>query len=547
MTTAVARHTPTRAGSGSLTGTGTLVRFMLRRDRFRLPAWVAGMGLFVVYVGVALPEVAPTEEALATTVPIFNQPVGRMFTGPGLGLDAPTYERFFAAGYVLYLFLVAALMSIMLVARHTRAEEQSGRAELVRANVVGRHAGLTATLVVSLVANVAAAVVVAGLALANGFATTGSLLVGAATGLVGMTFAGVTAVTAQLSEYSRSAAGLAGAVLGVAFVLRALGDMVRVGGSALSWVSPLGWAGQTGPYVLDRWWPLLLLVGLLALTVALAFWLQSRRDLGAGLLAARPGRAEARPWLGTPLGLAARLQRSSGLAWGVAIVALGIVDGLFTQALVDSAADLPDLLREMFGGETMRDGYLTFLAVLVGYVTSAYVVFAVQTLRTEEARGRAEAVLATPTSRTAWAGSHLAVVAAWAVLIMVAAGLLTGLAAAAVTGDGALVGATLLAHLNLIPAVLVVVGLCALLFGWAPVLLAPVAWALVGVMVLVGNFGTLLDLPRWLVDLSPLSHPAQVPVEDLDVAPLVVLLVLAAVGVALGILGLGRRQVLGRS
>lgn len=547
MTTAVARHTPAPTGSGSLTGTGTLVRFMLRRDRFRLPAWVAGMGLFVVYVGVALPEVAPTEEALASTVPIFNQPVGRMFTGPGLGLDAPTYERFFAAGYVLYLFLVVALMSIMLVARHTRAEEQSGRAELVRANVVGRHAGLTATLVVSLVANVAAAVVVTGLALANGFATTGSLLVGAATGLVGMTFAGVTAVTVQLSEYSRSAAGLAGAVLGVAFVLRALGDMVRVGGSALSWVSPLGWAAQTGPYVLDRWWPLLLLVALVALTVALAFWLQSRRDLGAGLLAARPGRAEARPSLGTPLGLAARLQRSSGLAWGVAIVALGVVDGLFTQALVDSAADLPELLHEMFGGETMRDGYLAFLAVLVGYVTSAYVVFAVQTLRTEEARGRAEAVLATPTSRTAWAGSHLAVVAAWAVLIMVAAGLLTGLAAAAVTGDGALVGATVLAHLNLVPAVLVVVGLCALLFGWAPVLLAPVAWALVGVMVLVGNFGTLLDLPQWLVDLSPLSHPAQVPVEDLDVAPLVVLLVLAAVGVALGLLGLRRRQVLGRS
>src|SRR5690606_16755601 len=135
MTTAVARHTPAPTRSGSLTGTGTLVRFMLRRDRFRLPAWVAGMGLFVVYVGVALPEVAPTEEALATTVPIFSQPVGRMFTGPGLGLDAPTYERFFAAGYVLYLFLVAALMSIMLVARHTRAEEHGGRAELVRANV----------------------------------------------------------------------------------------------------------------------------------------------------------------------------------------------------------------------------------------------------------------------------------------------------------------------------------------------------------------------------------------------------------------------------
>lgn len=547
MTTAAVRHTSTSSAPRSLTGTGALVRFMLRRDRLKLPAWLAGMGLFVLYVGAALPTVAPTEEALASTVPLFNQPVGRMFTGPGLGLEAPTYERFFAAGYVLYLFIVAALMNIMLVTRHTRAEEQSGRAELVRANVVGRHAALTAALVVALVTNVVAGAVVTGLAVANGFATTGSLLVGAATGLVGMAFAGVTAVTVQLSEYSRSAAGMAGAVLGVAFVLRALGDMIAVGGSTLSWTSPLGWGSQTGPYVLDRWWPLLLLVALVVVTVVLAFWLQSRRDLGAGLVAARPGRPEARPSLGTPLGLAARLQRSSGLAWGLAIVALGVVDGLFVQALLDSAADLPPAIHEIFGAGALTDAYLAFLAVLTGYLASAYVVFAVQGLRAEEGRGRAETVLATPTSRAAWAGSHLAVISAWAVGILAAGGLLTGLAAAVVTGDGTLVGTTLLAHLNLIPAVLVVVGLCALLFGWAPVLLAPVAWALVGVMVLVGNFGTLLDLPQWLQDLSPLSHPAQVPVEDLEVAPLVVLVVLAAVGVVLGLVGLRRRQVLGRS
>ncbi|AXH97293.1 ABC transporter permease [Ornithinimicrobium avium] len=547
MPAATARHTAGRTGTGPLTGTGTLVRLMLRRDRLKLPAWVGGMGLFVVYVGVALPGVAPTEEALASVVPVFNQPVGRMFTGPGLGLDAPTYERFFAAGYVLYLFVIAALMNIMLLARHTRAEEQSGRAELVRANVAGRHAALTAALVVALVADVAVTLVVAGLASANGFAATGSLIVGVACGLVGLAFAGITAVTVQLSEYSRSAAGLAGGALGVAFVLRALGDMAQVGGSALSWASPLGWGSQAAPYVLDRWWPLLLHVALVVVTVTLAFWLQSRRDLGAGLVAARPGRPVARPSLGTPLGLAARLQRPSALAWGLAVVALGVVDGLFAQALVDSASELPPAIQEMFGTRGMTDGYLAFLAVLTGYVTSAYVVFAVQSLRVEEARGRAEAVLATPTSRAAWAGSHLVVVAAWAAAIMVATGLLTGLAAAGVTGDGSLLGRTLLAHVNLVPAVLVVLGLCALLYGWAPVLLAPVAWTLVGVMVLVGNFGTLLDLPRWLMDVSPLSHPAQVPVEELTVAPLVVLLVLAAVGVALGLLGLGRRQVHGRS
>src|SRR5699024_8411444 len=126
-------------------------------------------------------------------------------------------------------------------------------------------------------------------------------------GLTGMAFAGITAVTVQLSEYSRTAAGMAGAALGASFVARALGDMAAVGGSALSWASPLGWASQTAPFVHDRWWPLLLPVLLAAVTITAAYLLQGRRDFGASLIAARPGPAQARSSLGTPLGLAARL------------------------------------------------------------------------------------------------------------------------------------------------------------------------------------------------------------------------------------------------
>ena len=527
----------------SLTGTGALVRFMLRRDRVRLPAWVAGHGLFVLYIAAALPTIAPTEDDLQAVVPLLQQPVGRMFTGPALGMDAPTYERFFAAGYAPYLFLLSALMGILLVNRHTRVEEQSGRAELVRANVTGRDAALTAALVVAAVASTATAAVVAGLAVAVGFAPTGSLLIGLATGLVGMAFAGTTALTAQVFESSRAAAGAAGAVLGAAFMLRGLGDMAAVGGSPLSWASPLGWAAQTGPYVLDRAWPLLPLVALAAVTVLAAYALQRRRDLGAGLLAERPGPAGASPNLGSPLGLAARLQRGAVLGWGVAIVVLGAVDGAFTQVMVDGAEDMPPTVLEMFGMEALRDGYLAFLAVFSGYLTTAYVVYATQSLRLEELRGRAEAVLATPTSRTGWAGAHLLVVAVGAALILLVSGLGTGAAAAAVTGEWSLVGDLVLAHLNVLPAVLVVLALCALLYGWAPALLAPVGWAFVALVVFVGNFAALLDLPGWLQDLSPLSHPAQLPAEEFTLLPLAVLGAIAVVGVVLGLLGLRRRQI----
>ncbi|QFG69705.1 ABC transporter permease [Ornithinimicrobium pratense] len=534
---------PTPHTSGPFTGTGTMVRFMLRRDRVRLPAWLAGHGLFVLYIAAALPQIAPTEDDLQAVVPLLQQPVGRMFTGPALGMEDPTYERFFASGYAPYLFLLSALMSLLLVVRHTRAEEQSGRAELVRANVAGRDAGLAATLLLALLANAGAALIVAALAAAVGFAPTGSVLVGLGTGLVGMAFSGVAAVTAQFFESPRAAAGAAGAVLGAAFMLRALGDMAAAGGSALSWTSPLGWAAQTGPYVLDRFWPLVPLAAVALVTGAGAFALQRRRDLGAGLVAERPGPGEASRSLGTPLGLAARLQRASIWGWGAAIVVLGSVDGAFTQVMVEGVEEMPETVRDMFGMEALVSGYLAFLAAFSGYLTTAYVVYAVQSLSGEEARGRAEAVLATPTSRTAWAGAHLLVVAAGAAGILVVAGLGTGVAAAAVTGDGSLVIELVAAHVNVLPAVLVVLAVCAVLYGWAPALLAPVGWALVGLIVFVGNFAAMLDLPRWLQNLSPLSYPAQLPVEDFALLPILVLLAIAVLGVGLGLVGVRRRQI----
>ncbi|HSP61184.1 MAG TPA: hypothetical protein VLO09_08990, partial [Ornithinimicrobium sp.] len=99
----------------------------------------------------------------------------------------------------------------------------------------------------------------------------------------------------------------------------------------------------------------------------------------------------------------------------------------------------------------------------------------------------------------------------------------------------------------LVPAVLAVLGLVALLHGWIPPLLGPVGWATVGLVVFAGTFAALLDVPQAVVDLSPLSHPARVPVEALALAPLGTLLGGTVLGVVLGLVGLRRRQVAGRS
>ena len=53
------------------------------------------------------------------------------------------------------------LMSMLLVTRHTRQEEETGRAELVSAGVVGRYAWLAASLLYVLAVNVVLAALTA--------------------------------------------------------------------------------------------------------------------------------------------------------------------------------------------------------------------------------------------------------------------------------------------------------------------------------------------------------------------------------------------------
>lgn len=527
----------------TLAGTGALTRFMLRRDRVKFPGWVGGFAFFVLYLVTAVPAAYGSEEELAAAAQLFADPVGRVMIGPGYGFDAPALERFVANGYGLYFFLMAAVMNILLVTRHTRVEEQTGRAELVRANVVGRHAPLTAALIVALVTNLGVALV-AFLVLVGvgGFAATGSAVFAVAIAVSGFAFAGVTALTVQVSQYSRAAAGLAGVVLGVAFLLRAGGDMVRQGGSALSWTSPLGWGTQTAPFVLDRWWPLVLSLAWAAVTVAAGYAVASHRDLGASLFTVRPGNRRAAPRLGTPLGLALRMQRASIIGWTLATFVGALSFGAYVDALEKAAADMPAAFLELFGGaETMQQGYLAYMALYMAYMVTIYVILAVHRLRSDEHDGYLQAILAAPVSRWNWLGANVAVTALGTLVLMAVSGLGIGVGAVLVTGRTEYLSDLTLGTLNHVPDVLVVLAVAVLLLGLAPRALA-VVWMLFGFGFFMGTFGPLLKLPQALSNVSPYAHTANMPLESFDPVPFVVLLGLAAVLTSVGAVGFRRRD-----
>jgi ABC-2 type transport system permease protein len=376
----------------------------------------------------------------------------------------------------------------------------------------------------------------------GGYAFGGSVLLMASVAAVGLAFAGLTVLTVQLTEYSRAAAGMSGGFLGGAFLVRAAGDMAQEGGSALSWFSPLAWGQQTAPFVLDRWWPLLLLVAFAVATTAVGFALAERRDHGAGLLSTRPGRPRAHPRLGTPLGLTARLQRASILGWGLSLVAGGLLYGAYADALRGAIDDMPEVFVELFGAEDLLAGYLGYMAVFMAYLAAGYAIMTMQSLRSEETVGRGEPLLATPLSRSEWLGTTLVVAAAAVVGIMVATGAATGIGAAIVTGQGSLIADLTLAHLNQVAPVLVVLGVAALSFGLAPRLL-PAVWALPAYGMLVGTFGQLLDLPSLAHALSPFEHPADMPLEPFRVMPTAVLLAVAGATAVGGVAAFRRREI----
>jgi ABC-2 type transport system permease protein len=497
---------------GPFAGTATLLRLAVRRDRVLVPVWL------LVLVASAAGSVGPTRALYPTeagrvqaaevinATPALVALYGRIHDTSSLG--AVALLKVGGLGAVA----VAALASLLVV-RHTRAEEEAGRLELVGAGAVGRRAPLAAAVVVSTATVVAIGVVTALALVGTGLDVPGSLAFGLAWAGCGLVFCGVGACAAQLAQTGRGANALAGLVLAVAYVLRAIGDSAGPDGAAwLSWLTPVGWAQQVRAFAGERWWVLLLLVVAAAAATWAGFALAARRDLGAGALPVRPGRATAPAWLSGPLGLAWRLQRAAVLGWFAAFVVLGAVVGSIASS-VRSLLDSPqtqELFTRLGGRQDLVDAFLAAELGIAGILAAVFVVQALSRMRAEETSGRLDAVLGTATGRRAWLTGNLAVATAGSVALMLGTGLAAGLVRAAHgSGPGAGVTAVLAALVQL-PAVWVLAGIVVAGFGLVPRATA-VGWVALGAFVVLGELGPVVGLDQRVLDLSPFAHVPRLP------------------------------------
>lgn len=528
----------------------TLVRFRLRRDRIVGTVWVLVVALSVLFVVAALASSYGTDEVrTAVIATLTSNPTLLAVRGAPDGASA---GAFFMVEVGADLALLVALMNTFTAVRHTRADEEPGRSDLIVATRAGRKTSTWATVVHAIVLNIAMGVLSALAMMMCGFEPMGSLMLGWALASTGIAFFGVGLLSAQIFSTSRAANGWAIAVAAGFWVVNAAADAggtvvdsLHVTPSVAVWFTPIGWGMRIRPYTANEWWIGLFSLAFAVVLIAISFWLQSIRDTSAGLVAVRRGRQWARSTLRGPVGLAWRLQRGSILGWGAAAVVGALLVAGLGKTLNDAVLADPDIeeaLKSVSSGSgTVLEVFLAAMAVLVGLLVAGAAIQTMIRMRQEEAASNAETVLATPVTRLRWYLSFVIVAGVSTLVILVLAGLVMG--GSLMQIDQNLVGPAIVLAVTQFPAVLVYLGITAFAFGLFPRATVAVGWTVFGIGIVLGEFGALLGLPQWVRNIAPANHTATVPLASADWNGTWIMLVLAVVLIAIGAWAFTRRAV----
>jgi ABC-2 type transport system permease protein len=232
------------------------------------------------------------------------------------------------------------------------------------------------------------------------------------------------------------------------------------------------------------------------------------------------------------------------IGWICGVTILGVFYGAITDEAEQMVADNPEL-ADFFaqaGVGSITDSFLATAALMIGLLATGFATSAVLKLRTEETAGRVEPLLATPTPRMRWAISHLLVAAGGLVVVLFGGGLGVGAGAAVVTDDPSRVAQMIGSVMVVAPAVAAIAAIAFLLCCAVP-RWALLSWIAVAFVVVVGLLGSVLNLPQWVMDISPFAHVPPAPAAPVTAGPLLVLGATALVLVGLGLLAVNRRDI----
>jgi ABC-2 type transport system permease protein len=440
-----------------------------------------------------------------------------------------------------------ALWGLLASTALTRGEEETGRREFTLAAPISARGLLGSDLVAVALPQITCGLVFAVVILAAGAPAGGSFVLGIALAAVGVLFGAVGGFVAQLYPDRRHALAAGGAVLGVSFLLRVTADGTSTLGW-LRWATPFGWLENVHAFDGTDGVALLALVLAAIAFAAAALFLVTRRDFGSGLIIVQGRSRPDAPWFRGIGRFTFKEERLAALSWAIGIGAFAVIFGLLAKdvaAFTRGQAQIQKILTQL--GLKNFDRPQDFLGLMFTFFTLPIAIYAatqVAGTRTEESSGRLDVLIVQPLGRRHWLTTRIVAAVLGVVLLAAVAGFGAWVGAAA-RNSGVGLGAAAAAGANCIPAAVFFLGAGILFFGVLPRLAPGAAFGVIVVSYLLVLVGELVNMPKWLLALSPFDHLNPVPAVSIDIVATVVLVVVGAAMAVVGVETFARRDLVG--
>jgi len=557
-----------------------LTKFMLKREKVTSTAWILSMVilnfLILLLMGSAL---MPDAESVREFMSMLENPALLAMVGPLYNMDADNFGALYTLMMFVFMGITVGIMNIFLIVRHSRADEEAGRYEVLRSLPVGRLAAINAAMLTAVVVNVTMAVLFT-ITMWLGMNIVGdpmgfnaALLWGTTLAAVGLSFAGIAALFSQLSSNSRGASGFSFMAMGLFYFLRAGADASPDDMGFLAFFSPLGISSRTWVYVNNVWWPMLVILGIAAVFTALAYKMCNIRDIDQGLIPARAGNTQGGRLLKTPFGLNFRLLRTSIIVWIVVMFVTGLSysvvlsdmenfvagnpfyrdmllgpTGLLDQIVVEGATteQIAAQINAVLGaaGLSIVQLFANMIGFMMAMIAAIPVLMFILKAKAEEKTARAELIFATPISKTIYLLGFVVIAFMSAILTQVAQAVgLFSMAGSALENPADLPLSFLMQSvLVYVPAIWIMGGITVLLIGLFP-RRTGLVWAYYGFTFFAMMYGRMLPDIAWIANLTPLGWVPQLPMDEISWPVLAVKVVLGIILAGVGIIFYRRRDI----
>lgn len=517
----------------------------MKRDWKKIIIWVLGLGLFSGGFVPAFQEIMKDDGAIGMFETLQN-PAMIALIGSTPVTEATDYTlgAMYAHEMLLFCGLFTMIVSILHVVGHTRKEEELGLTEMVRSFQVGRQANSLATLIETIFINSLLAVFIALVMISFNLDTItvqGSILFGASVGIAGIMGAAIALVFAQIMPYSGTATGSTLGVIGLFYMIRGVTDMSH---PDFTIVNPLGWVYVTYPFTENNWIPIIFAL-LFSIGFALvAFTLEGKRDMGAGFLPERSGRANAKKSLLSVHGLLVYLNRGTMISWLIAFLILGAAYGSIYGDM-QSFLQSNDLIKLMFteSGISIEESFTAIIIMVMICLVAILPIAIINKLYSEETKMNLSQIFATKVTRRQlyWTNICMAITAGAMGVLFATIGL--GGAAIATMTDSATLHLTdfLLAGYNYFPSVLFFIGLASFTLGWVPKW-GKFIYLYLTYSFLLNYFGNILNVPNWFYKTAIHSWIPQMPMEGFKIIAFVTITFISVVLMIVGYIGYRERD-----